>query len=223
MATQAYATDEDLFRAAPGDYIDLCPDSQMLARAADGAIGAGAWVLSSASTDFAAAGVLPGMLVQLRKPVASLSLGKEDALAVASAATTATLRRVGMAAGEGLLPTVGAATGLTFQVATLRPQILDASADLDKLYRVDDLLTGRAHADLYDPTDVREATVAWVLARIYGSQNRGNRGEEWAHKATSWMKRYEAVIARTFVYFKRSSGSDTSPVPATIRQMRAVR
>ena len=81
-----YATDENIAIRASGDFTMLCPDWQKLAYGTDGAFAAGApWVLTSASVDFAVAGVTTQHVVLLRKP-STVFKGSGELLAVDSAA-----------------------------------------------------------------------------------------------------------------------------------------
>ena len=80
-----YATDENIAVCASGDFAMLCPDWQKLAYGVDGAFASTSpWVLTSASVDFAAAGVTSGHVVLLRKP-ATVFKGSGELLAVDSA------------------------------------------------------------------------------------------------------------------------------------------
>jgi hypothetical protein len=64
-----YATDESIAIRASGDFTTLSPDWQKLAYGTDGTFAAGSpWVLSSASVNFAVAGVTTSHVVLLRKP-----------------------------------------------------------------------------------------------------------------------------------------------------------
>ena len=97
-----YATDEDIALRASTDFSALCPRDQVLAVGTDGVFAASdLWTLTSASVDFAAFGLKPGLLARLTKPTTAFGPNGE-LFAIQSVATGAiTLRRKGQAAGVG--------------------------------------------------------------------------------------------------------------------------
>lgn len=197
MLETVYATDEDVAIRASGDFAILCPAWQTLAYAADGSIStASPWSLSSASVDFVASGVIQGCVVRLTKPTTAFK-GSGDLLAVDSAVGgTATLRRVGMPLGTGKPPAPGVSlAGVEFTVATLYPQIEDASFTLNRKWGIDPSSTSRRPVDLRDVRDLREATVLTVLLRMYVAENRSDRGD-FAIKIKAVQQAFDAVNAR---------------------------
>lgn len=221
VAPYSYASDEDVCLRAPGDFPYLVPRSQVLARGFDGDIGAGEpWQLQSASVDFLGFGVAKGAILQL---IASQSPGPRSELyppgptelfAVDSVAAggVCNLRRPGLATGQGQPPTGGASvSGLAFVVATLAPQIQRASRDFDRRYGVNDLIAGRRHADLFDPSELTDAVVLRVLIDAYNAASRdsgstGNAatnaylaGDSFRVKALAMQDELESLLARVSV------------------------
>ncbi len=170
----AYATDEDIALRASADFAALCPRDQTLAAGLDGAFAAAdPWTLASASVDFAALGLVPGLVARLGKPTAAFGPGGELFAVGAVAPGRITLRRKGQAAGVGQPPSPPAGlTGVEFSVRTLGPQIALAGYDLDRRFGIDDRIAGSRPVDLYDPRQLREAVVLMVLARQYLDQSR---------------------------------------------------
>jgi len=174
-----YASDEDVAVRAAGDFVVLAPAWQKLAHGADGAFAVGdPWTLASPSTDFESAGVGPGHVVQLRKPSSTFK-GSGELFAVASASgRSVTLRRIGMDAGRGAPASpAGGLTGVEFLVATLGPQVEEASFELNRRFGIDPGLPGRSPADLLDARDLRRACVLIVLALRYASEARSDEGD----------------------------------------------
>ena len=201
--TTVYATDEDIAVRAPADFPILCPRDQKLAWGADGAISPNSpWTLTSSTVDFSARGLAPGNVVQLLKPVANFR-PPGDALVVASVAPFAvTLRRKGLATGAGQPPGSGAVlTGVEFTANTLGPQIERASYDLNRRFGIDDLVAGRRAADLYDPREIREATVLSVLYRQYVAMSRetGEQQDAFAAKAALLKAELDDLLDRLVV------------------------
>ncbi len=170
----AYASDEDIALRASADFAALCPRDQALASGVDGAFAAAdPWTLASASVDFAALGLTPGLVVRLGKPTSAFGPGGELFAVGAVATGRITLRRKGQAAGVGQPPSPPAGlTGVEFSIRTLGPQIALAGYDLDRRFGIDDSIAGSRSVDLYDPRQLREAVVLTVLARQYLDQAR---------------------------------------------------
>lgn len=167
--TTAYATDEDIAVRFPSDYALLCPRGQLLASGLDGSFSASSrWTLQSASVDFAANGLTPGMVVQLLGPTAALGAGG-DVLVVDSASPGGlVLRRGGLAVGQGQPPAPAAGlTGVEFVVTTLAPQIQVASTELNRRFGIDDQVPGRRSLDLADARELRDATVLTAVLGRY--------------------------------------------------------
>lgn len=183
MATTYLATDEDISIRDGGDYARICPEDQRAAAGTDGAIDAMSWTLTSAAIgDFAAIGVKAGQMCLLQQ-AGIRALG--DLLVVDAVATTdLVLRRKGQASGVGMPP--GGPAGLAdliFTVLTLGPQIEDASYAVEHEYGIDDAITGMRLLDLYDPRELRQATVLTVLKRQYLALARTSGQED-----TYWVK-----------------------------------
>ena len=169
-----YATDEDIALRASTDFSSLCPRDQVLAAGQDGVFAASnPWTLTSASVDFAAFGLTPGLLARLTKPTTAFGANGEVFAIQAVAAGAITLRRKGQPAGVGQPPaTPVGLTNVEFVVRSLGPQIALASYDLDRRFGIDDCVAGRRSVDLYDPHQLREAVVLTVLYKQYLDQSR---------------------------------------------------
>ncbi len=173
-----YATDEDIALRASADFIALCPRDQVLAAGSDGAFAASdPWTLRSASVDFAAFGLTPGLIARLTKPTSAFSSGGELFAVDVVSAGAITLRRKGQPCRVGQPPSPpGGLTGVEFAVRSLGPQINLASYDLDRRFGVDNALAGRRAVDLHDPHQLREAVVLTVLYKQYLDQSRQFNG-----------------------------------------------
>jgi hypothetical protein len=215
-----FATDEDIALRASADFPILCPRDQKLAWGLDGIfLSADPWTLISTTVNFQANGLAPGQVVQLAKPVAG-SRHPGEMLVIASVAPSAiTLRRKGQAAGVGQAP--APATGLDnveFLVATLGPQIALASYDLDRRYGINDLVVGRRTSDLYDPQEVREATVLTVLYKQYLDMSRMFEGQldMFAAKAQSIREELRELLDRVALHWRPAAGPGV-PASSTTR------
>lgn len=169
-----YATDEDIALRASTDFSALCPRDQVLAMGIDGAFAASdPWTLRSASVDFAAFGLAPGLLARLTRPASAFGPNGELFAIQAVAPGSITLRRKGQRAGVGQPPSPsGGLAGVEFSVRTLGPQITLASYDLDRRFGIDDAVAGQRSVDLADPHQLREAVVLTVLFKQYLDQSR---------------------------------------------------
>ncbi|MDG3005506.1 hypothetical protein [Paludisphaera mucosa] len=190
----------------------LAPAWQKVAQGTDGAFSPGVpWSLTSATVDFQAAGVRPGHVVQLRKPP-SVFKGAGEIFAVANATGSAlTLRRIGMGAGLGAPPSppVGL-SGVEFLIATLDPQIDEASFELNRRFAIDPLWPGRTPAELRDARELRQACVLGVLARRYAAETRGEQGD-FALK----LRQAEAELSEALARLEVRWGPGTTDRPSS--------
>jgi hypothetical protein len=174
-----YATDENIAIRAAGDFATLCPDWQKLAHGVDGEFqSTSRWTLRSVDVDFAGSGVRAQHVVHLRKP-SSVFKGGGELLAVDTVeGSTITLRRLGQDAGVGQPPgPASGVSGVEFLIATLDPQIEEASYQLNRRFHIDPAVAGRSPGDLHDLRDLRYATVLSVLAQRYGAEARDSKGD----------------------------------------------
>lgn len=211
-----YASDEDVAVRATGDFAVLAPDWQKAAFGIDGVFAPGApWTLSSATVDFEAAGVRSGHVVCLRKPTSSFK-GSGELLAVASAAgTSLTLRRIGAGLGEGAPPAPWAGiSGVEYRIATLAPQIEEASFDLNRRFGIDPLVSSRSPAALFDRRELRAACVLTVLAQRYSAETRGGEGD-FPLKLQRINQDLSDVLARLEVRWNSATGSGASSMFST--------
>lgn len=217
-ASECYCTDEDLYVAAPGDFAQLAPASQVIARGADGVTTLGAWTLTSTAVNFQTQGVALGHVVQLTGPANVYK--SPDLLVVQSVSTTtATLRRAGLTAGIGQTPPT--ATAVVFVVSTLYPQIERASYDLNRRLGIDANVGGRGYSDLYDPRELQGATVALVLSRQYRDMARhAGNSDDFTAKAKSHMADFERIVLRIDQLLKDAIERRDEPPLRTLRLSR---
>lgn len=226
MAT--YCTDEDIAIRAAGDFVVVVPRDQVVAAGADGVLSGSSWVLSSASVaNFATRGVTPGQMVKLwgaKGTPAGAAFGPEsaaDLFAVdAVSGATLTLRRKGLASGQGQPPSAIGLTGVGFSVVTLYPQIEDASFEIQQRYGIDDAVVGSATADLYKVRELRQATTLTVLHRLYLAMARdSSKPDDFARKASVLRHELSDVLALVALHWG-PTGDDR---PASIRYGRVTR
>jgi len=211
-----YANDEDVAVRATGDFAVLAPDWQKAAFGTDGAFAPGEpWTLTSATVDFEAAGVKSGHVVSLRKP-SSLFKGAGELLAVASASgNKLVLRRIGARAGEGAPPAPAAgASGVEFLIATLWPQIEEASFDLNRRFNIDPKVSGRSPDALYDRRDLRAACVLSVLVQRYAAETRGGEGD-FPLKLQTIQSELSEVLARLAIRWNTAGESRATSMFST--------
>lgn len=194
-----YATDEDVFIYAQGDFAALAPPSQMMAQGTDGVFAPNSpWILTSASVDFAAQGVTPNCIIQLTSPKSQYPGGGQF-LAVDSVSNNAiTLRRPYKDLNVGQAPApVAGLTSVGFVANTLGPQLVEAAYDLKQRFAIND--TGqdfsRSSAFLYDVEVMRRPTVYWVLYERYTNEQRGDRGD-FPIKARKFQAKLTEVLDR---------------------------
>lgn len=218
-AITPFATDEDIALRASADFLLLCPRDQKLAWGSDGAfLPFNPWTLTSTSVNFLANGIAPGQIVQLSKPVASFKPPGEMLVVDSVTLNAITLRRKGQAAGVGQPPAPQTGlTGVEFLVATLGPQIAQASYDIDRRYGINDLIVGRRTSDLYDPREVREATVLTVLYKQYLDMSRGFEGQPdtFTTKAQLIREELRELLDRVVVHWRPISNTAGPESPST--------
>jgi len=118
--------------------------------------------------------------------------------------TTMTLRRKGMALGLGQVPTVAGATGISFSVLTLQPQIVEACIAVNSHLGISDLIPMRNPSQLRDPIDVRGWTVLFVLARAYrdAARSAGDKTRDhFAAQADIYQRDADWYQSQTSVYW----------------------
>lgn len=211
-----YCSDEDVALRAPGDFAQLCPRSLKYASGADGVIASGApWTLTSSAVLGQLAALTSGMVVELTTPGKvgpAAPFGAGELLAVDSASSAgAVLRRLGEAAGVGTPPGApSGVAGVAFNCRSLVPVIRRACFDLDRRFGVDDLITGRRTADLYDPVELAQATVLLVLSWQYEglARDAGKDGDFWK-KREAIEKELDDLIARSLVHWRPITSTGT--------------
>lgn len=207
MSTLAtvYATDEDIAIRAAADFPILCPKDQKVASGSDGAFSPSApWTLTSGALDFSVIGLTAGQLVQLLRTGSGLGPPAEALVVVSVSPYAVTLRRKGLPVGVGQPPGPSTVlTGVVFSITTLGPQIERASYDLNRRYGIDTLVAGRRPGDLYDPREIREATVLTVLYRQYLAMSReaGEKADTFAAKAAMIKEELDDLLSRIVVHW----------------------
>jgi hypothetical protein len=216
LLTTTYCNDEDIAIRAPGDFRDLIPDGATLAAGADGSFAAGdRWTLISPTADFTAQGVRPGHVCQLLRPTASFGDEGELLAVEAVAGSALTLRRLGQPAGIGQPPAPAAGlTGVRFLVASLDPQIEEASFDLNQRYGVDEQIPDFAPAMLARERELRQLCVLTVLDWQYLAESR-EKDDTFARKGTDIRAERQGMLSRVQVHWDRPPG-ETLPDVASV-------
>lgn len=187
----AFCDDEDVLDQCEDDFPSIYPDMGVRAKGADGAIAADSWVLTSASKDFAAQGVVAGMLCVLERE------GDADAAGIDSttyavdsvAGHSLTLRLPGADSGAGEPPGTGAdLADVTFTVVTNARYIAEATAWVKRQLDFD------AAGDLIAAEDLDELTACRVAQRLYAKASR-NPKDDYAGKAALLRERCEYLTA----------------------------
>jgi hypothetical protein len=211
LPTAGYCSDEDLALRAGADFGDLVPGDQSYAAGNDGTFSpSDRWTLASASADFAGQGVAAGMVALIALPRRGIVPETQQLVVASVSGAGATLRRKGFAPGVGQPPAPPeGCDGVQFTVATLRPQILAATYDLNRRYGVDDLVLGRRTSDLYDPTELIQACVLTVLVARYHAvakaadpetKDGGDAPTLWG-KARQYKRELEELLARVALHW----------------------
>jgi hypothetical protein len=209
MLAAVYATDEDIFNEGPADFAVIVPTSNIMAQGSDGGLGTpDNWTLTSASNNFAAQGITAGMVVEFSGTGFSL----RQYLAIETVtSTTLGLRRCGMASGVGIPPVNQVTTGLTFKVATLKPQIENTAFALNEKFSVDPSIVYRTPSDIYDVRIFRRLTALRVLYLLYMALNRSKNGD-FADKQKHYENEYMQELASATL---RWGPKGTSQEPTT--------
>ncbi len=203
-----YAVDEDIRVRCPGDWDELAPLDQVLASGEDGVINAASpWLLTSASTQWSSLGLAKGNVIGL-----TFDVGEPRHFAVDSVSGAGVvLRRLGMkSSGQGQPPVTADTAAIGFEVRTFAPQIEDAAYDLNRRYGINDDFPNQAAAYLYDPRELRQATVLTVLKRQYANENRAKDGD-FAAKAMMFAAELDETLARLSVHFGKL-GQASEPI-----------
>lgn len=210
MPATALCSDESIALRAGSDFALLCPQDQKLVSGTDGAIAQGSWVLTSSAVGAWPASVATGQVVQLLNHSNPIPKKLNELLVVDSVSgAELTLRRKGMASGAGQAPGSPAAlSGVMFLIATLGPQIEQASYNLDRRFGIDDLVTGRRNSDLYDPREAEELCVLEVLKRQYIDAWKAANDDVFKAKFLQINRDLDDLIARSVIHWSPASASD---------------
>ncbi len=207
-----YATDEDVYVAAPGDFVLVVPKSSTLASGSDGVINPGTpWAFTSASNNFQAQGVTPGMILQLEGTPGVFK--RPQTVAIDSVVgNVLTLHRCGFAIGQGMPPGPPAgATGISFTIASLYPQLEAAAFELDQQFAVDPNLPNRQPGNMTDQRIFRRMTALWVMIQLLISENRsGDDKGDWEKKIKRYQDLYDTALATATVRWGPTGTSQES-------------
>ena len=118
---------------------------------------------------------------------------------------------------------------MQFTIVTLTPQILRATYDIDRRYGIDEKVTGRRTLDLYDPDELRSATVLTVAWKLYETAARqGSADAKEGANAALWAKskntkgELDEVLDRLALHWQALNTIGQSS-PPTMRTMRLSR
>jgi hypothetical protein len=194
-----YITDEDVVIIAGADYEQLASRWSRFAAGTDGAFDpSDRWTLTSASCDFEAQGVGPGMACWLAQYTttgaggAPKSVRLGDLLFVESASGhSLLLRREGEEARVGQPPAPGAGlANVEFLVTSLRNAIDEVAYELDQMFGVKEGWPNRDPSDEEDQRIFRRMAVYDLLAQRYENATRDDKGD-FAQKAKAYRDRFD--------------------------------
>lgn len=213
MASYLIVTDEDLAIRAPSDYTILCPRDQRMVSSSDGFFTpSDPWTLNSPSVNFEAAGLSPGQIVLLTKPILLFqSPGETFAVEVVSGHSV-TLRRKGQTTGIGQPPGPGIfCSNVEFNVSTLGPQISRVKSEMLKRFGIEDDYLLVPDVNDRDLSSLREAIVLEVLRNAYRNQSRetGSGVSLFSQKANQLTDELEEYLARIVLHWKSLGISTT--------------
>lgn len=209
MAPPVFATDEDVLLRAPGDFTLLCPRDQVLARGTDGTLVA-SWNLQSAAVDFPSRGVRPGHVVQLLAPGSSGQAPARLYVLDSVSPGSVILRVQGQSSGEGEPPSPSnSATRTDFLIATLAPQIADATASLDARFRLSEVVN--PSADVL--TEIKAVVVLTVLERRYREIGHcaGEQADALLKRAQSLAVERDERLARLAIRLDAATNPSSPP------------
>jgi hypothetical protein len=124
--------------------------------------------------------------------------------------TSATLRRIGHAAGVGQPPAPAAGlTGITFSVLTFGPQIDVASYDANHFFGIDPISPTRYPGRLYDQRELQSYVVLGVLKWAYAILAK-QKAEDYALKFAQVDAELDALTSRLTIRWG-ARGDDAPP------------
>ncbi len=184
-----FSQDRDLLAIEPMVFLSDADVGQLLSAASDGMI-SGA-TLTSASSDFVAAGISAGMvLVTYAATPADGRAYEVVSVDSATALTISVLRSD--PAGSAIAPPAG--TDLTFAIRSFGALTADLSATLAEKLRLAAESAGIASVDFADSAQLSRTTTYGVLASLFiaRAQQANATDANWA-KATYYRQQYEAM------------------------------
>jgi hypothetical protein len=215
-APMYFCSDEDIANVATSDFAVLTPADQCIARGRDGAFSApDPWRLTSATTDFIASGIRPGHVVQVSGPKPPFSPRGECFGVNFADSTSVVLKRRGMGAGEGAPPAAAAVANVQWSVLTFGPQIFRATIDLERRFGVSDFILGRRASDMFDVTELADATVYSVLSAVYLDASRGTgvgQPDVWQEKSRRYAVLLADLLSRVEIHWGRGGAGASDPL-----------
>lgn len=214
------ANDEDVVRVSMGDFATLAPKCLHLVEASDGAIGAGSWALTSATTDFTALGIQPGHVVILqsrsngvdgqgRPKTASMSNSPYGITSVSG--TTCNLHPLGYATAIGRPPGFGTAiSGVTFSIASVIGVIADESVEVRTMLGLADTV------DLSTLVRIRKLAAMKTLRSLYFQEYRQTQQDTWKDKMDKMDVQIALVLKSLYDLFPTSDPSGLEPTVGVI-------
>jgi len=197
-----YCTDEDILIRAGGDWAILCPPWQLMASGSDGVFSSGTpWVLTSTSANFQTNGVIANQVIQLTGPKNAFPGGGQFLAIDSVSGSSITLRRPHQDLNVGQPPGGTGLAGVLFTIATLGPQIEEATYDIKRRFAIDDTTgtnVNRQSAWIYDQRELRIATVLSVLYDRYTFEARTKEGD-FAAKISRIRQQLDDCLARVQV------------------------
>ncbi len=208
-------TDRDLLGIEPGVFLDEGPASQRLIAGDDGAISG--TTFTSASADFAAVEIVPGMVLTTYTTIPSEG-GAWEIVAVDSATTLTISLLRNDPAGTALAPPTG--SDLKFHVLSFAPQIRQKYQDLAERLRMVTESAGIDSADFVDSSQLRSVIAHGALAAIFTA-----RAENATARDANWIKAeyYTNQFRRLQVQLRMAVDLDGDGVPEQTRTLGNVR
>ncbi len=184
-----FCNDRDLLAIEPMVFLSDADVGQLLVTGSDGAISQA--TLTSASSDFVAAGIAAGMVVVIY--AATPANGAAYEVVSVDTATTLTLSVLrNDLSGSAVAPPAG--TGLTFSVRSFAALTTDLSATLAEKLRLATESAGIASIDFADSAQLSRTMAYGVLASLFVARAEQANATDvnWA-KATYYREQYEAM------------------------------
>ena len=211
MPTSPYALTEHVAAVCPNDFARISPLSALRAAGSDGSVGAGAdrWRLASASSDFVAQGVVPGMTVEIaraNRPNLETDRGYLYAVGEVVSATVLLFRPLLAGQGEGVPQWAASATSMPFRILSVEPWIAKASDWLDARLRAIPGVDDAVPSSIFPDAAYREVTARQAASDLYLISARNaatindadqTKADAYKQEVVDWLARVEADYVAT--------------------------